>query len=218
MFRERTSFAPSHFHLWMHLPSSPLYHVTQSVLSSWVDEHHATFAPLARKIHAQISNCLLVCLLPEGSARLAAALVFSQSSCLEIRMLAGTSLACSAWKRTYTVNFQLSIEVGLRDWDQSGQLAPPLCQPQEALWLMSQSSASCPWKRGAGPNFTWTAGERAWAEGGWIPCPLPPAAWAVHHHTEQRDPGNAGSGQQVMIVVFSLLLSYLLFLENNVQS
>ena len=53
---------------------------------------------------------------------------------------------------------------------------------------------------------------------GWIPCRLPPAARAVHHHTEQRDPGNAGSGRQVMIVVFSLLLSYLLFLENNVQS
>lgn len=105
MFRERTSFAPSHFRLQMHLPSSPLYHVTQSVLSLWMDEHHATFAPLARKIHAQISNCLPVCLLPGGGAHLAAAPVFSQSYCLELRMLAGTSLACSAWKRTYTVTF-----------------------------------------------------------------------------------------------------------------
>ena len=53
---------------------------------------------------------------------------------------------------------------------------------------------------------------------GWIPRPLPPAGQAMHHYTEKRDPGNAGSGQQVMVVVFSLLLSYLLFLENNVQS
>lgn len=71
MFRERMSFAPLYFRLWMHLPSSPLYHVAQAVLSSWMDEHHATFAPLARKIHAQISNSLLVCLF-----QLAAALSF----------------------------------------------------------------------------------------------------------------------------------------------
>ena len=71
MFRERMSFAPFHFHLWMHLPSSPLYHVAQAVLSLWMDEHHATFAPLARKIHAQIPYSLLVCL-----CQLAAALSF----------------------------------------------------------------------------------------------------------------------------------------------